>query len=73
MAERYENLHDYIAAKKVRRWQVAQALGITRNKLAGLLYPDRYPVTVTDEMAAAIAKLLNKPVAHVRKMYPRAA
>lgn len=73
---RFDNLHEYLAAHApsgTKRWMVAKELGVSGFRFTALLYPDRYSVRVDDELAAAIAKLLNQPVSHVRRMYSKAA
>jgi hypothetical protein len=71
--KRYDSLADYVEAQGLKKWFVAQLLGVSRFQFAGLLYPGRYPVTVDDALAARIADLLNQPVSYVRKLYPKAA
>lgn len=72
-ANRYSDIHAYCADTGVKKTFVAKRLGVSRFQLSGLLYPERYPVTLTPEIIAGIATLLNQPESYVRKLYQRAA
>lgn len=71
--ESYASLAEYIERKRAKKYAVADDLGVSRYQMSALLYPGRYSVRVDDDLAARIARLLNKPVSHVRKLYSRAA
>lgn len=71
--ERFTSLAEYIERKRAKKYAVAEDLGVSRYQMSALLYPGRYSVRVDDHLAARIARLLNQPVSHVRKLYARAA
>jgi cell division protein YceG involved in septum cleavage len=71
--KRYDSLFDYCKRTGVRKVTLASELGISRFKLAGLLYPDRYPVSLTDDIVTALAALLNRSESYVRDFYEKAA
>lgn len=71
--QKFASLAEYIDARRAKKYAVAEELGVSRYQMAGLLYPGRYSVRVNDELAARIARLLNQPVSHVRRIYARAA
>lgn len=73
MARKYENLNEYIAAKRLKKVDFAGDLGVSRFQLSGLLYPEKYPVVLTDELTAKLATLLNRPESYVRDYYRKAA
>jgi hypothetical protein len=68
-AKSYDNVLDYCQRTGIRKVALAARLGISRFKLAGLLYPERYPVALTDDIVAALADLLNRPASYVRSFY----
>lgn len=72
-SKRYASLAEYIAASQLKKFVVAQELGISRYQMSALLYPGRYSVRVDAELIAKIAKLINQPETYVRKLYPVAA
>lgn len=72
-AARYTNLHTYCAETGTKKVFIANRLGVSRFQLAGLLYPERYSVLLTDTLVTRLAELLNQPTQHVRKLYERAA
>jgi hypothetical protein len=72
-AKRYSDLQGYCDATGIKKGFVAKQLGISRFQLSGLLYPDRYPVVLTDDLVERLAELLNQRTDYVRKLYPRAA
>jgi hypothetical protein len=71
--ERFASLAEYIERKRAKKYAVAEDLGISRYQMSALLYPGRYSVRVDDNLAVRIARLLNQPVSHVKKLYDRAA
>jgi len=70
---KYPDLHVYASKKKLPKWEIAKALGVSRFRLSGLLYPDRYPVKLDDDLVTRIAALLNQTPEYVRRQYQRAA
>lgn len=70
---KFSDLHDYTSRTGVKKSFVAKALGVSRFQMAGLLYPDRYPVVLTDELIEKLSDLLNQRPAYVRRLYSRAA
>lgn len=70
---RHRDLHFYLAANRIKKVDLAESLGISRFQLAGLLYPERYPVVLTDSLVDRLSELLNQPADYVRKIYKTAA
>lgn len=70
---KHKDLHFYLASARIKKFELARLLGVSRFQLAGLLYPDRYPVVLTDELVERLTELLNQPADYVRKYYERAA
>jgi hypothetical protein len=72
--KKYATLGEYCLESKKARVRLAVELGVSRFQMAGLLYPDRYPVpALTDDLVQRIASLLNQSASHVRNLYPRKA
>jgi len=69
----YPDLHVYMAVKRLKRYEVAKLLGVSGFRMSALLYPDRYPVRVDDDLVSRIAALLNQTPEYVRRQYQRAA
>jgi hypothetical protein len=71
---RHRDLHAYFEATGTKKTFVTKQLGISRFQMAGLLYPDRYPVPeMTPDLAARLSKLLNQSTDYVRRLYLKAA
>lgn len=73
LTTRYESLLAYCKDTGAKKVWLATNLGVSRFQMAGLLYPDRYPVVLHDQLVRRLAVLLNQPSEYVRKLYARAA
>lgn len=70
----YRDLNEYVEKSGKRKGFVARfELGVTPAFFSELLRPDFYEPVVANDLAERIAALLNKPVSHVRKLYPKEA
>jgi len=70
---KFTDLHIYRAAHRMKNFELANELGVSAFRLAGLLYPERYSVRLDDGLVSRIAKLLNQTPEYVRRQYQRAA
>ena len=70
---RYASVADYCRRTGARKINLGLSLGFSRFRFYGVLFPDRYPVALTDDEIGRIAALLNQRPEYVRKMYARRA
>lgn len=72
-ADRYLSVADYKKRTRTKVVTLTSILGMSRFRVTALIYPDRYPVDLTDEEAARIASLLNQKPEYVDEYYRRPA
>jgi hypothetical protein len=70
---RYESVKNYIEENGFKKGFIAERWGISRFQMTALLHPGRYPVSLSDEQVAAIARDLRQSPAFVRRLLVRAA
>lgn len=69
----YLSVADYRKRTRVKVVALMRILQMSRFRVTGLLYPDRYPVELTDEEVIRIADLLVQSATYVRDYYGKAA
>lgn len=71
---RYGNLREFLYRNPaVKKFEVAEKLGVHASQLTKLLNPEKYQPRVGAELAKRIASLLNQPITKVIEMYARYA
>jgi plasmid maintenance system antidote protein VapI len=71
--QRFADLAEYIETHGLKKYAVANVLGVSRYQMSALLYPGRYAVSIDEDLIDRIAQLLNQKPDYVRKLYPKAA
>jgi integrase len=69
----FASVADYCKRTRARKLNLGISLGLSRFRFYGVLFPDRYPVALTDEEIGRIAELLNQHPDYVRNLYARRA
>lgn len=72
MRKRFRDLHEYISSEGIKKYAVADRLGVSRYQMSALLYPQRYSPAISEELAVLIAALLNQTPSYVRTLYAKA-
>lgn len=70
---KFRDLNEYLAANRMKKVDFAVEIGVSRFQLSGLLYPEKYPVRLTDEIVASLAARLNRSESYIRSFYEKAA
>ena len=70
---RYANLREYVEATGRKKNHIAAQLGVRPQIFSYLLRPEIYRPRVDEDLARAIAALLNQSESYVRRLYARAA
>jgi hypothetical protein len=68
-SKRFRSVQEYIEASGLKKGFVASRWGISRFRMTALLYPGRYPISLSDEQVAKIAADLYWSPDQVRTLY----